>query len=284
MTQLSSPAVLLLGEPGAGKTFSLGTLAAVRKIFYLFTDPGGDESLINALMHYKVPLTNVHWHYVSAAPDSWDAMLELGNTVNTTTYEGLGLMKAGIERKTHRQLLEIFDTLKNFKCDRTGENFGSASEWGDDCAFVFDSISGLNQLAREVVVGAKPTLHQGEWGVAMNVLEKTIRIMVSNIRCTKVMIGHLDTTTDLATGRRILSAALLGQKLAKSGVILRLFSDVIQAYGEGGKFYWNTATDTEIALKTRNLPIGNKLPPDFRLLLESYEARKKLIEAELPQG
>jgi hypothetical protein len=281
--RLSTPAVLLLGEPGSGKTFSIGTLAQRKKIFYLFTDPGGDESLIDALAHYKVPLTNVHWHYVSPAVSSWDGLFRTAETINLRNYKDLAESR-GTEKGEHKQMLQMISSLADFTDDRTGQSFGDAATWGDDCALVIDSISGLNQLCKELAVGSKPTLHQGEWGVAMAFLESYIRKVVSSIQAFLVIIGHLESQRDEMTGRRYFTAALLGNKLASTGVVVRQFSDIIHTRQESGKFLWST-TSSEIALKSRNLPLKDNLPPDFNAIVDSYERRKKqLQEAEIPTG
>lgn len=270
MTTVSAPAILLLGEPGRGKTFSIGTLARRKKVFYLFTDPGGDESLLDSLEYYKVPVDNVHWHYVAPTSSGWDTLEELTQKVQALNYETLASLKSGINKSDHRQMFKIIEVLSNFKCQRTGQEFGDATTWGPECAFVFDSLTGLNKIAKDTTVGAKPTLHQGEWGVAMQMEENFIRKVVSDIRCTRVLIGHLDKQVNELAQRIEYSVSLLGNKLAPQ--IPHLFSDVILAKQEGGKFQWATFDD-RIALKTRNLELSPRLAPDFGPILDRWESR-----------
>lgn len=272
-TILSSPAVMLLGQPGSGKTFSLGTLAKRRKLVYLYTDPGGDESLLESLEYYKVPISQVHWHYVAPASQSWDAMTTLAEKINMMDYASLAGIKSGIDKREHRQLYEIISILSDFPCQRTGARLGPVDHLPpDEYAFAFDSISGLNQICKEAAVGAKPTLHEGEWGVAMAALEMLIRKIVASVKCPRVLIGHTEMYTDQVLGRTLFTVALLGKKLAASGVVVRNFSDVIFAYREGGKFQWST-DDDRIALKTRNLEIAEKLPPSFEPIIDRWERR-----------
>ncbi len=273
--KLSSPAILCLGEPGNGKTYAVATLLKhpqVEKLFYLFTDPGGDESLVDALQHYEVPIDNVHWHYVSPASQGWDTMQELVSKINMMNYESLAGLKAGIDKSGHRQFFELIEVLANFSCDRTGESFGASDEWPDTYAVVFDSLTGLNKLARDTTVGAKPVMHQGEWGTAMELERNFITKFVSGIKGPRVMIGHLSKTMDEMQGRMTMQVSLLGNKLAPD--IPHLFSDVVYAYREGKDFYWRTFDD-RIALKSRNLPVSEKLPPDYRPLLDRWLQRKE---------
>ena len=277
--RLSPPAVLMLGEPGNGKTFSLATLAAhpyIKKFFYLFTDPGGDESLIDGLQHYNVPVDKAHWHYIPPASQGWDTLTELATKVNSMSYETIAGFKQGINKQDHRQMFDIIATLANFKCERTGEEFGGADEWPDTYAIAFDSLTGLNKIAKDGTVGAKPTLHQGEWGVAMSMEENFIRKFVADIRCPRVMIGHLDKQMDEIAGRMTFQVSLLGNKLAPQ--IPHLFSDVVYARRDGKDFVWATADD-RISLKSRNFGISEKLPPTYAPGVEKWLARKEYASA-----
>ena len=274
---VSAPAVLLLGEPGNGKTYSCATLAnRVEKFFYLFTDPGGDESLVDALQALEVPIDKIHWHYVPPVSEGWDTLEALATQVNRLDYERLAGIKAGINKQDHRQMYEIINVLSDFKCQRTGESFGPADKWPNTYGIVFDSLTGLNKIAKDTTVGAKPTLHQGEWGVAMAMEEMFIRKFTADIKCPRVMIGHLDMTKDEVSGRMLAQVALLGNKLAPN--IPSLFSDVVYAYRDGTKFLWSTA-ESRMSLKARNLPISDKIDPSFEQILDKWEDRKAYASA-----
>lgn len=288
---VSPPSILMLGEPGNGKTFSLATIPQhkhIKKFFYLFTDPGGDESLIDGLRHYDVPVDKIHWHYIPPASQGWDTLEELATKVNTMDYNSIANIKAGINKREHRQMFDIIGCLANFKCQRTGEEFGAADDWPDDYSIAFDSLTGLNKIARDSTVGAKPTLHQGEWGIAMSMEENFIRKFVSSIKCPRVMVGHLDKQMDEVVGRMTLQVSLLGNKLAPQ--IPHMFSDVVYAYRQGEDFLWST-TDDRISLKTRNLPLNGKILPSYGPVLDKWQERAeyskdiRMISAgDLPMG
>jgi len=282
--RVSAPSVLLLGEPGVGKTYSIATLATdprIEKVFYLFTDPGGDESILDGFQDYGAPMEKLHWHYVPPASQGWDTMQELATKVSTMSYETIAGLKQGINKSDHRQMFEIIGVLGNFQCQRTGELYGDASKWPENYAVIFDSLTGLNRIARESAVGAKPTLHQGEWGVAMSMEENFIRKFVADIRGPRVMIGHVDKQYNELTQKQTFQVSLLGNKLAPH--IPHLFSDVIFAHRVGKDFLWSTVDD-RIALKSRNLPIGDKLKPSFKLVLDKWEARKEFARTATAQA
>lgn len=275
-TDIQAPSVLLLGDPGNGKTFSLATMAkAVDKFFYLYTDPGGTESLIDALMHHDVPLSKVHWRYIPPASQGWDSLKDLVQKVNMMDYQTIATIKSGIRKSDHKQMFEIISIMAEFKCERTGEVFPPADEWPDTWGFAFDSLTGLNRIAKDTTVGAKPTLHEGEWNIAMNMEENFIRKVTADMKCPRVMIGHLDKTYNMVSEQSEFTVSLLGKKLAPT--IPHLFSDVIHAHRSQAKFAWSTQ-DNRIALKTRNLPHSDSIAPDFGPLLAKWRARKAWIE------
>lgn len=272
---MKQPAILLLGEPGSGKTFSLATLARNRRLFMVATEAGAEESLIDGAMHYGVPIENLHWHYVPPSSSGWEAITNMGKLVNTMSYEDLGKLKTGIDKGGHKQFLSVMGAFANFRCQRTGEAFGPVDEFGDDCVVALDSLSGLNDMAKELTVGGKPTLHQGEWGTAMETEIKLIKKLVHDIRCVSVMTGHLDKLLDELAGRMSFQVSLLGNKLAPA--MPRLFSDVIFAYREHSKYYWSTTNSQCSGLKGRNLGLVDKAPPDFGTILSSYERRMAFV-------
>lgn len=277
-TRVSAPCVMLLGEPGNGKTYSLATLARhekIEKLIYIYTDPGGDESLLDAFEYYEVPINKLHWRYIPPAAQGWDTLKQTAQKVNALDYKTLAELKAGIDKANHRQMFTVIETFAEFVCERTGENLGAADTWPETWAVAFDSLTGLNKIARESTVGAKPTLHQGEWGVAMSLEENFIRKFAADIKCPRVMIGHLDKQMDETLGRQILQVSLLGNKLAPQ--VPHLFSDVVYAWREGAQFLWST-TDNRIALKSRNLVLGDKLVPNFGQVIDRWQKRKKFAE------
>lgn len=272
---LKQPAVLLLGEPGAGKTYSAATIAKRKKLFCLFTEPGGEESLIEGCMAHKIPIKDVHWHYVSPSSTGWEGLMRTGTLANMLSYKDLGEQKNGIEKDKHRQFLSVMGVLADFTCQRTGESFGPVDKFDESCALFFDSLSGLNDMAKELVVGGKPTLHQGEWGVAMQIEMTLIKKIVYDTRCLVAITGHVDKLIDEVAGRMTFQVSLLGNKLAPAAP--RIFSDVIWCYRDNANFYWSTLTNQIGGLKGRNFGLADKIPQDFARIMDKYEARVKYI-------
>ncbi len=271
MANLSGTSTLLLGAPGAGKTWSLTTaIKAGLELFVVVTDPGGEETLLDALAAQKLPIDKLHYTYIAPAAPSFDVLMDMAKKINAMTYEDLTKLKSGIGTKGYNQFYDLLSTLSNFKCDRTGEEFGSVDTWDNTRMLAVDSLSGINVMAMDMMIGAKPAAHQGEWGVAMNAEEKLLLKLCSDLRCFFILTAHLEREVDEVVGGVKLMAGALGRKLAPK--LPRNFSDVICAYREGPGFFWSTIMHN-VDLKTRSLPLRDKLSPTFEQIVEAHKKR-----------
>ena len=275
MTDLVLPGTscLLLGAPGAGKTWSLTTyIKAGLELFVVVTDPGGEETLLDAMAAQKLPMEKLHWKYIPPAAPSFDILKDMAKKINTMAYEDLTKLKAGIGTKGYTQFYDLLSCLSNFE-DQNGESFGSVDEWGPDRALAIDSLSGINVMCMDMMIGAKPAAHQGEWGVAMNAEEKLLVKLCSDLRCFFTLTAHLEREVDEVVGGVKLMAGALGRKLAPK--LPRNFSDVVSAYREGGEFYWSTIQHN-VDLKTRSLPLRDKIAPDEGQFVQAQKKRSEL--------
>ena len=249
----------LLGATGSGKTYSLRTLidSGVTP-FVLSTEPGIESTLGD------LPSDKLHWHYIPPATQSWTDLITSAERINTLSYESLAKM-SDINKRSYGQFLEVLKQCNNFECQRTGETFGDVTEWGEDRAFVIDSLSGLNIMAMNLVVGSKPTKSMSDWMASADNLERFLITLVTNTRCHFVLTGHIERETDEITGGVQLMASTLGRKLAPR--LPRFFDEVILCKREGTKFFWSTSA-MNVDLKARRLPIADSLPPTFTQIIK----------------
>jgi len=272
MPQQRGTNTLITGLVGSGKTYSLSTIIeAGLDLAVIITDPGGEETLIEAMQKKGLSMDKLFIKYIPIAGISWETMIKIGQQVNVQSYKDLGDQKYGIETQKHQQFLEVLKTLANFKDDLTGRELGPVDEWGPDKCIAIDGFTGINKMALSLMVGGKPAPHMGEWGVAMNMEEKLIDKLCSDTKCFFVGIAHLEPFFDESQGKKELMPAFLGSKLAPK--IPRLFSDVVQAIQEDGKYYWATTSNT-VALKHRNLQPSGKLPPTFKPIYTTWKKRQ----------
>ena len=254
---------LLLGVTGVGKTYSIRTfLDAGITPFVITTEPGIESTLGDTNPN------DLHWHYIAPSAEGWDSLIDVGQKINTLSYDALAKM-SGMNKQMYSGYMDFLNTCQNFTCDRTGESFGDVTEWGPDRALVVDSLSGLNILAMDLVVGNKPTKAMQDWMVAQNNLEKLITKLTTGTRCYFVLTAHLEREQDEVTGAIQLTASTLGKKLAPK--ITRFFDDVVQVKREGTRFTWSTAAGN-VDVKARNLAINDNLPPSFKPIVDTRAA------------
>jgi hypothetical protein len=264
------PATLLLGEPGSGKTYSLRTfIQAGLEVFVLGTEPRFQDNLSDISC-----AQGMHWHYIPPANPGIDALKETAQKINAMSFEDLSKLKAGLAKSKYNQYQRVLEWMADFRCDRCHQSFGSIETWKANRVFVLDSLSGLNIMAMDLVVGSKPVKAIGEWGVAMENLERLVNFCTSATECFFVLVAHIESEVDENTGARQLMVSTLGRRMAPR--IPRFFSDVIHCKrlltGIVPTWTWSTVT-ANVPVKARYLPYSDSLEPNFKTLVDAWRAR-----------
>jgi len=273
---LKAPSVILMGEPGRGKTTALLTLLRSGiEVFDVVLDPNGLDSILDAIdRDPDAAKLRDRFHYteITPSPGGWDALKDMANSVKVMGYEDLAKMKQGIAKGKMDSLMHLLQSFDNFIDDRTRQAYGDVTTWDDSRALVIDSLSGINKIAKEHTAGLKPAMHQGEWGVAMNLEEQIIFKLVSDCQCYFVVLAHIDKVPNEITGVPTISLAALGNKLAPQ--LLKNFSEVVLTKREKDQFFWSTS-EMNAAVKNRALPVKDKLPATFEPIVKAHLQRKK---------
>lgn len=257
--------IMLLGDSGSGKTHAIRTLLeADLEVFVLFTEPGM-ETLSDT------PSDKLHWHYVPPASPDFASMIDSAKKINTLDFKTLSNL-GDIDKRKCTEFIDVLVCLSNFKCDRTGQEYGAVDSWGSDRVLVLDSLSGLNISAMNLVAGTKPIKSQGDWQVAVDNLERLIIKLCVDTECHFVLTAHLERETDEVTGGVTLVSATLGRKLGPK--LPRFFSDVIHVKRIVDKFTWSTMTPN-LATKNRYLPIKSDLQPSFAPIVKKWKDGQK---------
>jgi hypothetical protein len=278
---LKPPRVMLMGAPGSGKTMSIGTLAKHDiTIWLLATEVTSVPAVVKSFQMHGVPIERLHYHQFAPASTGLDALRQRAQWLQTTDYEGVAKKKAGPERMQNAQLMEFYDNVMDFKCQRTGQSYGNLGLLDHKHAVVIDSLSGLNNMIRHNFCGLKPALSPGEWGVIMTHEHELIQNLVSSLDSWFIVTTHLDREKDEVTGGSIVSPAALGSKLGPK--LPADFDEVIMAKRQsGGQFIWSTEEINSSVLQ-RSLPISNKLDPDFTQIVTAYNSVLSQVAASQP--
>ena len=293
MNELSSAKLigtntLLYGGVGSGKTSTLPTFIAAGvkhklplKLAVIITEPGGVETLLDGMeRHAKkvglktLPMDRLFYRYIPPSSLDWNTMKGLAEKVNLLTYSALSDQKAGVEKNKNKQFIDIVVQLSNF-ADQHGELHGDVTKFDHTWMVAIDSLSGINKMALRLMCGYKPTPHQGEWGTAMSVEESLIDQFVASTKCFTCLCAHYKKNIDALTGKPDFQPDFLGNKL--DAKVPRMFSDVVLQTRDDKSFHWSTIRPKYESLKARNLPQGDKLPPDFTQIVETWLKREKAV-------
>lgn len=269
-SQLNGFNVLLEGPTGTGKTHSIGTLVDTGlECFYLGLE-NGMESLLGYWTDKGKPIpANLHWHNMRENNGGMSVMIERARMLNTMSNEMLTKIQ-DTNKSKYTTFLHFLETLRGFKDERTGVDFGPVEDWGVDRVLIIDALTGINTAAMSNCIGGKPIKSQTDWGNAMDTVERLLRDLTTNCRCHFVLLAHVEREVDQNLGGMKLTVGTLGVKLAPK--IPPMFSDVILTKREGMTFLWSTA-DPNADLKSRNLPLSEKIQPDFKQIVAKWKSR-----------
>lgn len=267
-------ATLIMGPTGSSKTDSLiSYVEAGIELFVASTEANGVETLIRSARRRGVDMSKVHWAHCRPTNMDVAAMIRSADQLNNKSVSDMQKIdNPGIlEKKKYRTFIRLLENIQNFRCDRTGRTYGDVTEWGDDRAFVIDSLTGVNLMMTQLQVGNRGTLTLPDYNVCQLTLENLI-VTLCSARCFFTLTAHIEMEKDQISGKIKVMASTVGQKLAPKVPIH--FSEVIRARREGGKFFWSTE-DAEAELKARSLPWSDKITPSFVQIVEAYRSDKK---------
>lgn len=265
--------VAIIGPTGTGKTWSLGTIADEGLDLHYFAFEAGGESLRGHWTDNGKPVpSNVFFHTIKTAKASWKEMADAAHDVNALSYE---LLKKSSDpnRKMYdqyEQFLRNFITTK----DDSGKEHGNVDSWGTNKCIAIDGLTGFGVSALASVIGGKVDRDQKDWGLAQNLVEGTLRRLCDSTRCHFVLLAHVEKEPDPLGGPAMLTVSTLGRALAPK--IPPMFSDVALAKRKAANWTWTTI-EAGADLKARNLPWGENLPQNFKLILDKWKSRGGVI-------
>lgn len=271
---------MLLGDVGAGKTHCI--ISALKKgleVFVIITENTGVETLLDACRKEKVSVERLHWKRCTPTQQGWNVMKEQAKLTNSLHAGEIQELKAGLERFKYPAFIKLLETCENFICDRTKESFGDVMTWGDNRLLTLDSMSGLNEIVSSHVTGHRITMTQPEFGIVQNHIYQLCNTLCG-LNCYFMVTGHIELESDEAKGITKLMLSTVGRKLAPK--LPRIFSEVVLAKVDNGKYIWST-DDSKVITKNRALPRGI-MPADFGILVDIYERRKLEAQEELKNG
>lgn len=280
LSPLEGPNILLEGEGGTGKTYSIGTLVdSGIEVFYL-----GIESGLEALLGYWTDVRpdnpkprpvppNLHWHKIAAPKLSYKDFADQALRVNTLALDTIAKSQDP-NRPLHNLWENVSRAMFNFKDDRTGTEYGSVDDWGPERAIVIDGLTGLCKAAMSCVCGSRPVWNPGDYQVGQKQVEGFLRLTCDHTKCWFILLAHIEKEPDQINGGFQIGVSAIGSKLAP--LIPPMFSDVILCTREGNRWTWNTAK-SGVASKARNVPWADAQKPDFGVIYRTWAARAQAM-------
>lgn len=260
--------VLLMSEPGAGKTHSIRTLidAGIHPLC-IFTENSFD--VLN-----DIPKEKLSWIYVPPTRDSLEDLRKQVKSIGTMSFEAL-TKQYDAGRFADSPFDKILSAMMEFKDERTSKTFGNISTWGTGVCFVIDSLSGLAKASWQNVAGTRVAMSPADYQLAQRQIENLLNQLCMTFRCHVVCTAHVEKEIDPVNGGTKIYPSLPGKALAP--IIGRFFTDVVMGQRNGRQFVWNTI-EPGAALKARNAAYAADLPPSFVPLIESWKKRGGIIE------
>jgi hypothetical protein len=272
--------VLIEGPTGTGKTHSIGTLVESDpklEVFFLALE-SGMESLLGYFTDKGKPIPpNLHWHALGQPEGGFAALAKGAEQIGALSQDALYKIQ-DFERHKKNNFFKTINVLANFTDQRTGQSFGPVDSWGPNRAIVIDGLTGLGNFAMSMVIGNKPVKSQADWGIAQTPVENTLRLLTDGCKCHFVLLSHVEREVDQVMGGVKVTVSSLGRALPPK--IPPMFSDVILAVRNGTVWTWSTA-NTLCDLKTRNLPVADNIPPNFKQILDKWQSRGGRLTAQV---
>lgn len=262
----TGPKIMLLGDSNTGKTSAIRSLVqdCGLEVFVLATEPGIDKLLGD------IPSDKLHWNYLPPTPFSADVLETQFHNVNTKSLSDLCRPSPGDKRDSFRQTMDLVSLLRNFKCDRTGQAFGDVYKWGNNRAFVVDSLSGLTDMMLNAWTGIRIGLDKPDYQIVQKCIGNQVTSWCMGLGCWFMLTAHTEREQDDITLQVKIMASTIGKALAPK--LPKYFDEIIHTKRDGTKFAWSNITPN-YALKARMLPLKDDLACNFKLLNDEWRKR-----------
>lgn len=275
---------VLYGPFGSGKTASICTLLKywdeiqITPIV-LAHDPNALATLKNVCRLHNLDFSRIIYEYFPESNSDWDAIESYMRKVASLEYKAITTMPyADSKRELSIPYLTFLQKMRNFYIDGVPiTNLDPLKYW-----IFHDGLSHIARMAKEVSVGAKPCLHEGEWAVAQNAAVTLIKPFVAG-RCNYTLIAHEAVKTNELTGMsQTTMDAVAGRNVTQ--IISLGIGEVAHTAFNNGKYVWQFNAAAPFC-RTRTgffPPPGAEVIADFGHYLKHLREYIKTGETPLP--
>lgn len=248
--------MLLMGDPGTGKTGALASLAKAGYKLRILDFDAGLPILATLLKDDPQSLANVEYETC------------------IDQYIPLGDMMVPKSTKAASKAMKLLNDWKGSNADGTTFDLGKPSAWERDTVLVIDSLTHLSKAVMNQVLalngrtGKQP--FQSDWGEAIRIIESIVQALYSDtIKCNVIILAHITYQGTEANEADIKGYPMsLGQKLPS--MMGSYFNVVCQVATKGSgvnlRRVIQTVSSGKVDLKTsdpKRIPV--ELPQDTGL-------------------
>lgn len=252
-TQYPPVKILMLGDPGAGKTGSLASLAKAGYNLRIMDFDNGTEILRNLLTpeeYERCSIVPLQDHRTARRLP----VLGAGNTVQGYTVRAIPNKADAWQRAINL----VFD----WKTEK--HSYGSIYDWTSNEVLVLDSLTHMWRAAMTFVLainnrlGNNPT--QPEWGTCQGMITDVLSTFFdASVRCNVVFCAHIAYDQDQ---NEVLHGLPSGPGRALNKEIGTYFNHTIRATTVGKKHTIVTQSDGTVELKTA---VPNRIKPSYSI-------------------
>lgn len=257
---------VLFGPLGSGKTGSICTLlkywdeVPITPVV-LAHDPNAISTLRNVCEKLNVDFSKIIFYYFPESDSDWSAIHSYMDRVAHLDYDGISKMPYTDSKR------EMAAPYMNFLFKMMQERINGVPITNLDPLkyWVFhDGLSHITRMSVEMAVGAKPTLHQGEWNVAQKSLITLIKPFVAG-RCNYTLISHEEREINEISGLQQITLSAVAKKNAAQVLSLGFGEVAHTSITEKGQFVWQFGARAPHCLtKTRFFnQLGAEVPADY---------------------
>lgn len=235
--------ILLLGDPGSGKTGSLASLAKAGYNLRIMDFDNGTEILRNLL-------TPEEYATCSIIPLQDRRIAKKVPVMDGQNIRGYKISAIPIKADAWQKAVDLICT--DWKDPATQKSFGSVYSWTSQDVLVFDSLTHAWRTALNFILainnrlGQNPT--QPEWGTCQGmILDVLSTFFDASIKCNVVCCAHIAYDTDQ---NEILHGLPAGPGRALNREIGTYFNHTIRAATVGSRHSIITQSDGVVELKT----------------------------------
>jgi hypothetical protein len=235
--------ILLLGDPGSGKTGSLASLAKAGYNLRIMDFDNGTEILRNLL-------TPEEYARCSIIPLQDRRLAKKVPVMEGQSIRGYKVSAIPVKAEAWQRAVDLICT--DWKDPSTQKSFGSVYTWTSQDVLVFDSLTHAWRTALNFILainnrlGQNPT--QPEWGTVQGmILDVLSTFFDASIKCNVIVCAHIAYDVDQ---NEVLHGLPSGPGRALNREIGTYFNHTIRAATVGKRHTIITESDGTVELKT----------------------------------